>query len=64
MGPYLMVTTSELRKALGKRAENLSDDEVARVSALLERLAKSLFTQWHKELVSNRKQSQIKNVAV
>lgn len=59
-----MVSHTELRKALGKRADNLSDAEVARVSALLERLAKSLFSQWHKDLVANRRQSQIKRVAV
>jgi len=59
-----MVSTTDFRKALGKRADNLSDAEVARISALLERLAKSLFGQWHKELVANRNKSQTKSVAV
>lgn len=59
-----MVSTAELRKALGKKADGLSDAEIERISALLKRLSKSLFDQWHRNLVTNSEHSHFEDVTV
>lgn len=48
-----MVSTGQLRQALGPTAEGRSDEELARINGLMERLAGTLFEGWRKQLATS-----------
>lgn len=44
-----MVTLSDLKKALGKKADNLSEEQLTELNLLLERISDALFDSWIKK---------------
>ena len=60
----VMVTIAEYKKALGTKANNLTDTEIERLCALSERLARALFDAWQRELREQAPPRPLQEVAV
>lgn len=50
-----MVTTAQLKKALGTRADNLPEEKLMELNVLFERLSNALFERWTKTMTSEAK---------
>ena len=44
-----MVTNSDLKKSLGSKADNLSEEQLTELNLLLERISDALFNSWVKK---------------